>query len=287
MTTYENDNPIEKLIDRIKSASLTKTEKIIADYLLDNLDTVGLQTITDLAQNIGVSDTSIIRMLRVLGFGGYSDFKREMLRQYSEALSPVEKYRKTRDTLDQNNLITDVLNHSVENLRRTCANLDMETVEAAAQWLIGTKRKYIAGFRGTASCSIYMARKLTLLLPGVTLCDSAESVAVEMLVDIGPDDCFLLYTFPRYTELSKPLMEIAKRQGARVILFTDRVTAPLVPEADLLIPVSIEGLGYTNSYLAPICVSEMILLAVSANLDVSGDARTSLMDEYMNRYKLY
>lgn len=97
------------IAQKIKAMSLTKTEKRIADYILDHIDMLGLKTITELAGEIGVSDTSIIRFLRSLGFSGYSDFKREMsarmMTQYCDALSPGEKYRKTKSAIRKENLI--------------------------------------------------------------------------------------------------------------------------------------------------------------------------------------
>ena len=73
---------------KIKDKSLTKTEKIIADYLLDNLNTIGFSSVKEVSLNCGVSDTSIIRFLRELGYEGYTDFKKELneklLEQYNE-----------------------------------------------------------------------------------------------------------------------------------------------------------------------------------------------------------
>ena len=45
--------------DRIKDKTLTKKEKIIADYILDNMETIGFGPIKDVANACGVSDTSI------------------------------------------------------------------------------------------------------------------------------------------------------------------------------------------------------------------------------------
>ena len=53
--------------DRIKDKTLTKKEKIIADYILDNMDTIGFGLFKDVANAGGVSDTCIISFLRELG----------------------------------------------------------------------------------------------------------------------------------------------------------------------------------------------------------------------------
>ena len=65
---------MDNLISKIQSMNLTKTEKVIADYILDNINNIGLSTVTDISLKLGVSDTSIIRFIRLLGFAWFADF---------------------------------------------------------------------------------------------------------------------------------------------------------------------------------------------------------------------
>ena len=60
----------------------------------------------------------------------------------------------------------------------------------------------------------------------------SELDALEKLVDISKDDCLILYSFPRYSELNFVLMDMARTQGAKIILFTDQVTSPLAKQAE-------------------------------------------------------
>lgn len=80
---------------------------------------------------------------------------------------------------------------------------------------------------------------------------------------------------------------MAKESGAKVILITDRITSPLAPNADLVLPVAVEGIGFTNSYVVPMCVSEMILLAVSKKMNAESGERIKRIENYMERNKMY
>ena len=40
---------MDNLISKIQSMNLTKTEKVIADYILDNINNIGLSTVTDIS----------------------------------------------------------------------------------------------------------------------------------------------------------------------------------------------------------------------------------------------
>lgn len=222
---------MEDLVRKIQSMTLTRTDAEIAEYILAHLSTIGFQTSTTMAEEIGVSDTSVIRFIRKLGFKGYADFRSEMnartARQIDRAqpdLTPGEKYLRTLEHLGSGSLISDVSQYTLNNLQKSYAQLDQGTVEQIVDILLRSDRKYIAGFRGTACCAQYMASKLLFLTPHVVPILHADATAVENLLDITERDCLFLYSFPRYSEIARPLMEIARESGAKVILMTDRRT---------------------------------------------------------------
>ena len=65
---------METLEEKIQKTVLTKTDRKIADYLLDHKDTISFKTVSEVASQIGTSDTSVIRFLRSLGYAGFSEF---------------------------------------------------------------------------------------------------------------------------------------------------------------------------------------------------------------------
>ena len=285
---------MEDLVRKIQSMTLTRTDAEIAEYILAHLSPIGFQASTTMAEEIGVSDTSVIRFIRKLGFKGYADFRSEMnartARQIDRAqpdLTPGEKYLRTLEHLGSGSLISDVSQYTLNNLQKSYAQLDQGTVEQIVDILLSSDRKYIAGFRGTARCAQYMASKLLFLTPHVVPILHADATAVENLLDITERDCLFLYSFPRYSEIVRPLMEIARESGAKVILMTDRRTSPLANKADVVVTAQVDGLGFTNSYVAPLSLSEVILLSVSGRRDVTDSKRFNRIDSVMDREKLY
>ena len=285
---------MEDLVRKIQSMTLTRPAAEIAEYILAHLSTIGFQTSTTMAEEIWESDTSVIRFIRKLGFKGYADFRSEMnartARQIDRAqpdLTPGEKYLRTLEHLGSGSLISDVSQYTLNNLQKSYAQLDQGTVEQIVDILLRSDRKYIAGFRGTACCAQYMASKLLFLTPHVVPILHADATAVENLLDITERDCLFLYSFPRYSEIARPLMEIARESGAKVILMTDRRTSPLANKADVVVTAQVDGLGFTNSYVAPLSLSEVILLSVSGRKDVTDSKRFNRIDSVMEREKLY
>lgn len=279
---------------KIKGMSLTKTEKIIADYIIEHKHTIGLATVTELALAIGVSDTSIIRLLRALGYDGYADFKRDMgsrmMQEYSENrvdMTVGEKFLKSRDVLAKNDVVNEVVTKALTNIRNTFATLDQAVLQDIAAVLLKSKRKHIVGFRGATSCVNYMARKMALILPNVTAFDRAESIVLENIIDITKNDCLLMYSFSRYSEINLPIIKKAKEKGAKIILITDRITSPLATYADYVLTSAVEGAGITVSYIVPMCISEALLLLISKNLSAKDKERLAELDAFVSNTSQY
>ena len=287
---------MEDIIAKIQGMELSKTDSLIAEHILDSIDTIGLKTSTSLAEEIGVSDTSIIRFIRKLGFKGYSDFRvamtERLTEQYSQSqssheLSPGERYVKFQSNLKSGTLISDISKYTVNNLEKSFSKLTDETVDKAVDILLSSEKHYICGFRGAASCAQYMASKLVLMVSNVITLTHADATAIESIADIKKGDCIILYSFPRYSEINFSLLEIAREAGAKVILFTDKFTSPLVGLADIVIVTYVSGLGFTNSYVAPLSISELLLLAISNRNDERCMQRISKIDKLIGDRKLY
>lgn len=86
--------------------NLIKTEKVIADYILDNINNIGLSTVTDIS--LAVKDTSIISLLDYLDLLNFTDFKNtmkeRMLEHYNLNLSLSQKFTNTKDKINSDNL---------------------------------------------------------------------------------------------------------------------------------------------------------------------------------------
>lgn len=68
----------------ILTANLTKTQKMIANYILENSSDACFMTSTEIAMKLGVSESSVIRFSRSLGFSGFMDFQKALRKDYQD-----------------------------------------------------------------------------------------------------------------------------------------------------------------------------------------------------------
>lgn len=279
---------MDPLIQKIEELLLTPSESRVADFIIDHLDTVGLYTSRALADSVGVSDTSVIRLVHKLGFETYTQFRGEMnariTRQYKSPLTPegqaMEDYPQRTQTATLHGSI-------LESLQKTFARVDDAVVRQIVDILLQSKHKYIAGFHTTASCAQYMATRLVKLLPHVIPVVNADASSVETILDIGPEDCLLVYSFLRYAKINAALMKLAKQNGAKIILITDRLVSPLARKADIVLLTPIDSSSQVYSYVAPLSVSEMVLMTLIAESGSDGEARMHRLEHLLESAELY
>ena len=75
-----------QVLDRLRKtyASLRPSEQRVADYVLNHPETCTQQTISELADQVQVSQPTVVRFVQALGFGGFRNFKYCLLRDRSQ-----------------------------------------------------------------------------------------------------------------------------------------------------------------------------------------------------------
>mgnify|MGYP001521973706 CR=1 FL=1 len=247
------------LQQRIQSADLTRTEKRIADYFLDHSESLYFMTARDIAQELGVSDTSIIRLCRTLGYRGFRELQESQRAELAQVM---------------------------ENGRYVIPRRP-EKFERAAQLLLQSEHIFISGFRGFSGSARYMGVLLSQYINRVTYYCDADTRCVEGLIDYGSQDCVVVFGAERYSRMSCVLAQIARDAHCRLIVITDKLTAPLAVGADIVLLADFTSPTAVNSYLGVNFLVEAIAFEVSRQLGVFPQQRLSRMDHYLSELHLY
>lgn len=280
------------LQQRIQSADLTRTEKRIADYFLDHSESLYFMTARDIAQELGVIDTSIIRLCRTLGYRGFRELQesqRAELAQVMENGRYVIPRQQVEGKLEQyqNCSPFQCLQLAMETLQETYRKNRPEKFERAAQLLLQSEHIFISGFRGFSGSARYMGVLLSQYLNRVTYYCDADTRCVEGLIDYGPQDCVVVFGAERYSRMSCVLAQIARDAHCRLIVITDKLTAPLAMGADIVLLADFTSPTAVNSYLGVNFLVEAIAFEVSRQLGVFPQQRLSRMDHYLSELHLY
>mgnify|MGYP000580205021 FL=1 len=140
----------------LHSAHLTKTQRIIAEYVLDNASEACFMTSTEIALKLGVSESSVIRFSRTIGFDGFMDFQKALRKDYQDKVLsisssitiPSQRIAKQAKLDNSSDYINRHFKNAAHNLEEIFIQNSIETFEKAADLIVSSKHKYIAATRG-------------------------------------------------------------------------------------------------------------------------------------------
>ena len=259
------------LADKIQAAKLTKTQQKIAKYFIRNQERIGSLSSVEAAKEIGVSDASIIRFSRAIGYEGFADLKADIYNALVEdafsALSLNE--RMVRSTMQYTG--SDISAQFLELMQKNVANSFMQNEEAkyaqVADLLIGAPKRYIIGLRGCRGVAVQFSRLINFMLPNVICLQDSECTSINALQDAGEDDVVLMFAFARYYKVDVHYMELAKKRGAKICLVVDEVFSPLISYADVVLLTETAQMSFFNSMLGAVMIGEYILTLISRQVD--------------------
>ena len=262
---------MKELRETIRNANLTKTQKMIAKYILDHSADACFMTSTEIALKLGVSESSVIRFSRSLGYSGFMDFQKALRKDYQDKVLsisssitvPSQRIAKRAKLNDNAEYLKRHLKNSAKNLESIFVNNTIQTFEEAADTIIGSKHKYIVCSRGNSCLGDYFLLYLKHMVPNVEMTNATPISPIDHICNISKDDCLIIFSFPRYSSMDKLTAKMAQEAGAKIIVITDKPSALLSEYASVLLTAPVNSNNFFNSMVAPQFVAEALLDTIS------------------------
>lgn len=220
-----------------KMHSFTNTEKKIAEYVLDHYEEVLNCNITELSENAKVSDASVVRFCRSIGYRGYQDFKVNAARDVLPRDRHFNPVLQEHD--DPATICSKIFNSEISVLNRTLLGLDMKTVEKAADLIYKAGKVVFFGSGGSLLVGQDALHKLmkigirAYVYEDMDLQMMASSLLEEQDVAIG-----ISHSGSNYKVLK--CLKYAKENGASTIALVSRGKTPISKTADVAIETASE-----------------------------------------------
>ncbi|VVO33716.1 MurR/RpiR family transcriptional regulator [Pseudomonas fluorescens] len=253
------------LREQLTDAALnpTPSERKVIRALLDHYPRSGLGPMAKLAEHAGVSDPTIVRLVRKLGFGGYADFQDALLSEMDHRLRSPVTLLQPRAHSSQDDAWTSYLNECSRTLQETQALTQPEDVRVLVDLILDTRHQlFCFGGRLSSFLAGYMVSHLRLLRPG---CHALEDNAQlpDRLYDVQRQDIVLLFDYRRYQTQALRVANAAKARGARLVLFTDIYASPLRELADLVISAPVESISAFDTMVPALAQVEALIAALT------------------------
>ena len=242
--------------------TLTKGEKKIAEFLVKNPKKVILLSALDLGKEIGVSDASVLRFSKTMGFNKFNDFKNYIALELSET-SPDDRIVKNWDNFNsKNDIANKIVNADLENIKEFLLNVDFDQVNEAVEMIDEAKKIYFLGIGSSRAISQFMFWHVKRLGFNAECVNEGGLGLYEAFSHIKKGDVVIIFAFPRFLNDEIKAVKLAKEKKAKIITITSNVFSEISFLSNIVFKISVENNVFFNSYIVPMELCNIILTAL-------------------------
>ena len=282
----ESSNVIETV--RRQYDGLTPSQKRIAEAVVDDPEFVAFATVDKFAQRLGFSPSTIVRFAYKVGLDGYQDLQdrvRTLVRSQMRSVAGSADTVSVTSHLEGSTFGVS-FDNDLEHLRRTVLSLDLEALEKAVDILDGAKRVYVSGDITSYSVAYFAALAMNRAKGNVHLV-RADGEGAARLIEIGPEDAMLAFTFPPYSRNVLRVTEWAIERGATTIGVTDHAVSPVGRLVSLVLPAVASGLGPQNTLVPAMATANALINALTLRSENRSVPRYKAVSGLLGQWDLY
>ncbi|WLR51698.1 MurR/RpiR family transcriptional regulator [Bacillus tianshenii] len=276
------------VLDKIKhnQKNLTKAQKLVADYLLHNSEKVSYMTAVQIAQEVGVSETTVIRLAVSLGYQKFSqlqeEFRKELLNRRT-----LQRFKEASERAETDSILAQSFQQDVENLNLTLERIDEKEFEAAIDSICEASKVYTLGFRSSTTDAFYLGFTLNNLIGNVEPITTIGTAMDSCLKECDETNVIIIFSYPRYTSITVDAAKYLSEKGCKIIGITDSLQSPIIQYCKQVFFTSIESYTPSDSHVAGIALINAFLSAVGQKLPERVEEQLNELEGYFEKMKIF
>lgn len=224
-TIDNTPTPADNLHQRLSLAAEngTPSERALAHYLASNLSSLPFETAATIAAKVGVSEASVGRFCRSIGYGHLKDLKSRLQVDLGEKAWLIgDRLKDFHQRSQQGNAeLARALEREIAALVNVYELAATPAFAAAVQRLARRQAVWVAGFQTERGHAAELVHNLQYLRAGVNLADVPGGHFAEVLLSNPEETTLVLIDGRRYSRLTRDLAVAARDEGIPVTLITD------------------------------------------------------------------
>ncbi|MBA2637387.1 MAG: MurR/RpiR family transcriptional regulator [Solirubrobacterales bacterium] len=255
----------------------SRSQKDVAQYIVDHLDDVAFLTAEELARRANTSSSTVVRFAQALGFEGYPELQGSAREEYRRRhASPADGGAAAAGpgspaplfSLDQSEVETALLADHV-NVEETARRLSRADIEQAIDAIASAPKLLIAGTDQMAFFGSYLRHLLMLLDLRAEIVASPSQEALGRLSRIDEDTLVIGLSAGRAHPLVVRAMKLARHRRARTMAITDATLSEVAKLAQIRLYYSSNSPAYVRSHTALLSVIQSLAYGVYSR-DIEG-----------------
>ena len=253
-------------IIRDQYGGLNDTHKKISDFILQNLEKATFSSLMEISKKIGVSDASLVRFAKELGYNGYQELREALVDYIRKIIYPSHKSSSFYEQ-GQHRIVEGVMKKDIEYITKTMSKIDIQVFDSLVDFILSARRIFCMGW----GCSSFLAEYFSFVLRFF----SYEAVPVirerrpliQQLLFLDRDDILIVFDLLPYAAEVLEAVEYIhnKNREIKVVTITNDPLAHIVQYSELSLFCDMSGHEFRLvSLTAPICLINGIMEEVVA-----------------------
>lgn len=265
---------------------ITPSGRAIGAYLRDNIALLPFETGASIAAKTGVSEMSVIRFIRGLGYKSFKEFKDKLRGDYPDTSQSVEnaleRFRIRHDGFGE-------LKASLELEIR--AVIKAYELVASERWqvivdLFATRRQiHVVGFQASKGVALDFTNRMKYARAGVRFAEGGAGVYSEVLELDPKESCLVLIDTAAYARKGVLLARRAREIGLPLVIVTDRFSNWAYAYSDLVLQGHTYVRTFWDSTASLNIILNLLINAVAVRLGRKAEDRFDLMRELGNHFQ--
>src|SRR4051795_7210596 len=243
----------------------SRSQKDVAQYIVDHLDEAAFQTAEELARRANTSSSTVVRFSQALGFEGFPELQGAAREEYRRmhATPPAQGTASAAPlfSLDQSEFETALAADHV-NVEETARKVSRTDVEAAIDAIAAAPRVLIIGTDQMAFFASYLRHLLALLDLRADIVASPSQEALGKLSRIDGDTLVVGLSAGRPHPLVVRAMKLARHRKAKTVALTDATLSEVAKLAQIRLYYSSNSPAYVRSHTALLSMVQALAYGV-------------------------
>ncbi|MEO6103293.1 MAG: MurR/RpiR family transcriptional regulator, partial [Pseudoxanthomonas sp.] len=263
----------ERLLAAIRDEfdSLSRQLKLIARYIEQHRDHIGLDRIQDVAERCGVQPSAVIRFAKRFGFSGYTEMQKIFRDGIAQQIAPSRNYQArirsviaaAEGQLTSADIADEFIGGSIAGMQELKRDLHSSVFDDAVALLAGSETVWVVGARRSFAVASYLTYALQHTDKRIELLSGLGSMHEGQLRGLRAGDVMLVVSFAPYAEESLQCARAAAARGARVIAITDTQMSPLAALAAATLVVHESSAFGFRSLTNTMCLAQSLFIALA------------------------
>ena len=256
--------------------SLKTALQKVADVILKQPEMAIYASVNEVAAVAHVSEATVMRFCRILGFKGFQDFKIALAR---EMVIPSPRFHEEAPGEGDGAMVRKVFQINSAALQDTLEILEIEAMHTAAQILIDAPQVMVIGVSGSGPAVTYAGNRFLLLgIKAFMYTDFYLMLMAASLLSAG--DVLLAISNSGTTREIIETVRVAKEKDAQVICITNNSLSPLARICEPALVTASREMSLPEEAVASLVCQISILDALSAMIL---QARSSQSQETLDK----